>query len=96
MEQAAEIGLSVDKLLLNCSGGGLVSGAATAIKGISDRTEVYSVEPAGFDDMARSLKTGRPAVNEPGKDSICDALLIPTPGKLTLAICKELLSGGLV
>jgi threonine dehydratase len=59
------------------------------------RFEVYAVEPAGFDDTARSLATGERQRVAPGARSICDALLIPTPGELTFAINRRLLKGGL-
>jgi len=95
VEQASELGFTLDNVLASCSGGGLISGVAIAVRGASAQTKVYSVEPAGFDDMARSLAAGSPQKNAPDAKSICDALLVPTPGLYTLPICTRLLEGGL-
>ena len=94
--QAAALGLRLDLLLVCCGGGGLTAGSALALAELSPRTAVYTVEPVGFDDTARSLATGRRVTNESGRHSICDALLAPTPGELTFSINRRLLAGGLV
>jgi threonine dehydratase len=96
MEQAAALGLTPDVVLACCSGGGLVGGISLAVKAANAATSVYSVEPAGFDDMARSLASGRRERNDRLSGSICDALLAPTPGEITFAIAKANLAGGLV
>lgn len=93
-KQAAELGLPMDIALASCSGGGLVSGFAAAINQLSPQTSVYSVEPADFDDMARSLKSGKHEKNPLGITSICDALLVQTPGEITFDIAKATLEGG--
>ncbi|MEX1266400.1 MAG: threonine/serine dehydratase [Woeseia sp.] len=85
-----------DQVLVSCSGGGLVAGCAVAIRALHPDTAVYAVEPAGFDDTARSLAAGERQTNDPAARSICDALLAPTPGKLTFEINRELLAGSLV
>lgn len=96
--QAAELGLAVDQALFCCSGGGLVAGSALALKAARAATAVFSVEPAGFDDHARSLAApSRERVrNANGGRSICDALQAPTPGDVTYPINRALLAGGLV
>ncbi len=95
VEQARAWDVTLDAVLAACSGGGLVSGIAVAVAGESPDTAVHSVEPEGFDDMARSLASRRAETNAPSASSICDALLVPTPGRYTLPICATLLSGGL-
>jgi threonine dehydratase len=95
-QQAAVLGLQLDVLLVCCGGGGLTAGVALAMAELSPRIAVYTVEPEGFDDTARSLAASRRMVNESGAQSICDALLAPTPGELTFAINRRLLAGGLV
>lgn len=95
-EQAAALGVGIDQVLVCCSGGGLVAGAALALRAARDATRVYSVEPAGFDDHARSLALGERVRNAPGARSICDALQAPTPGDVTFPINRALLAGGLV
>ena len=96
MEQAREQGLAPDAVIAPCSGGGLVAGIGLAVKALSPGTEVHSAEPEGFDDLARSLASGRPERNEKLSGSVCDALLSPEPGKLTFAINKGQLGPGLV
>lgn len=94
-EQADQMGLPLDAVFLSCSGGGLASGAACGVHSVTPSAEVYSVEPEGFDGMARSLAEGK-RVAAPAKGaSICDALLVPTPGVLTFPVCQRHLKGGL-
>ena len=69
-------------------------GTAIAVKASHPGAEVLSVEPAGFDDMARSLKSGRRERNAKLSGSICDALLAETPGEMTFEVAKRVLSGG--
>jgi threonine dehydratase len=96
MEQMAEIGASPDAVLVPCSGGGLVGGISLAVKAVRAETAIYAVEPAGFDDMARSLASGRRERNERLSGSICDALMAPSPGELTFEIARANLAGSLV
>jgi threonine dehydratase len=93
--QAKALGIAPDAVLAGCSGGGLITGIALGLSVDLPKTEVYSVEPAGLDDMARSLKSGKHEKNAPEARSICDALLVPTPGDITFEIAKERLKGGL-
>ncbi|PZU08175.1 threonine/serine dehydratase [Sphingomonas sp.] len=95
LDQARALGTGVDRIAVCCGGGGLVAGIATAVKSASPETEIYSVEPAAFDDTARSLASGHRETVSPDARSICDALLTPTPGELTFPINRALLSGGL-
>ena len=94
--QFAEADARPDLVLCGCGGGGLIAGTATALSDGLPGVAVYAVEPAGFDDTARSLAAGRRLSNSPDARSICDALLAPTPGALTFAINRRLLAGGLV
>jgi threonine dehydratase len=94
MEQAREMGLVPDDVVVCCSGGGLVAGIALAVHAHSHAARVWTAEPAGFDDHRRSLEAGMRLRNEPGGHSICDALLAPMPGELTFEINRRLLSGG--
>ena len=95
MEQAEAIGASPDIVLVGASGGGLISGVSIAVKEKSPSTVIYSVEPAGFDDLARSLESGAHERNAALSGSICDALLAVTPGELTFEVAKRNLAGGL-
>ncbi len=94
MSQAKAIGAELDAVLICCGGGGLTAGMAIAIKAARPETEIYAVEPAGFDDTIRSLATGERCRVKPGQTSVCDALLGPIPGELTFPINQRLLAGG--
>jgi threonine dehydratase len=94
-DQCAEMGLSADAVIVPCSGGGLVAGCALALAEASPKTKVYAAEPEGFDDTARSLAVGRRERNAPGASSICDALLVPTPGVITFEINRRLVDAGI-
>ncbi|WP_026986362.1 threonine ammonia-lyase [Fodinicurvata fenggangensis] len=95
-EEAHAQGLSIDSVLVCCGGGGLTAGVALAARELSPASEIYAVEPKGFEDTARSLAAGKRLVNDPDAASICDALLTPSPGELTFPINQQLLSGALV
>ena len=95
MRQAGALGLAPDDVVVCCSGGGLVSGVALAVKDASPATRVHTAEPEAFDDARRSLAAGRRERNPPGRRSICDALQAATPGVLTFALMQRLLAGGL-
>lgn len=94
--QAAERDVEPDAVLVPCGGGGLTAGVATAVSARLPGCTVHTVEPAGFDDTARSLAAGRRVDIEAGAASICDALLAPRPGELTFAINSRLVAGGMV
>ena len=66
------------------------------MKAADAATEVLSVEPENFDDLARSLLSGRRERNAKLSGSICDALLAASPGEITFEIAKRNLKGGLV
>jgi threonine dehydratase len=96
VEQAKAAGVTLDAVAAPCSGGGLSTGIALAVKGLSPGTSVHAGEPAGFDDLARSLAAGTKQKNDKLSGSICDALLAPTPGDVTFPIARQLLGPGLV
>jgi len=64
----------LDAIICPVGGGGHLAGIAVAAKSINPRIRVIGAEPAGADDAARSLKSGRivPSVNP---KSIADGLL---------------------
>jgi threonine dehydratase len=93
MQQAAELALTPDQVLVPTSGGGLTAGTAIAVRAMAPRAVVYGVEPEAFDDTRRSLAAGTLLRNPPEARSICDALQSSPPGTLTFAINRELLAG---
>lgn len=91
VEQVSQLGLKLDCLLVCCGGGGLIAGSSLAVRELSPDTDIYAVEPDDFDDHKRSLEVAKRLQNRADARSICDALLAPTPGKLTFEInCKNL------
>ena len=93
--QARDLSARLDAVLICCGGGGLTAGCAIALREITPSTDIHTVEPADFDDTRRSLASGRREQVGEGGVSFCDALLAPTPGALTFAINRELVTGGL-
>ncbi|WP_131835768.1 threonine ammonia-lyase [Ancylobacter aquaticus] len=87
-------GLTPDLVVANASGGGLVSGIALAVKHHFPDAQVMTAEPAGFDDHARSFRSGGRERNNQATGSICDALLAATPGRLTFEISSRLVGAG--
>ncbi len=95
IQQLAARELELDRVLVPCGGGGLTAGVATAVKHHRPDAAVYTVEPQGFDDTARSLAAGSRQGADPNADSFCDALLAPEPGQLTYQVNARLCTGGL-
>ena len=93
--ELGELGVTPDRVLVCCGGGGLVAGSATALAASFPGVRVHAVEPEQFDDTARSLVSGRRESVAADARSICDALQAHTPGKLTFAINHRLLARGL-
>ena len=95
-EQAVEAGIAEAPVLVCCGGGGLSSGISLALEARAPGLTVRTAEPAGFDDMARSLASGQRERNPAAGGSICDAILTPSPGELTLPILSRLAGEGAV
>jgi threonine dehydratase len=93
--QAAEEGITRADVLVCCGGGGLTSGIALALAARAPGLRARPVEPAGFDDVARSLAAGRILRNPAMSGSICDAIVTPQPGDLTFPIMARLCGPGL-
>lgn len=86
-------GETADVLVCCVGGGGLIGGINLAAEALSPQTRVFGAEPEGFDDHARSLKSGRREANARKSGSVCDALLSERPGELTFAINSRRLAG---
>jgi threonine dehydratase len=95
-EQARELGIEKADVLAPASGGGLLSGIALALEAKAPGFVVHSCEPEGFDDLARSLVSGKIERNASLTGSLCDAILSPQPGDITFPIMKRLCGPGLV
>ena len=95
-EDCAARGIAPDIVVIPCSGGGLTAGITLAVTEKYPSAQIYTAEPEGFDDYARSLKSGKPERNARTYGSISDALLVPDPGPLGWEINRKRLAGGLV
>ena len=85
IEIAAQLGASPDRVLVPCGGGGLAAGIALALP----ESRIVTVEPEGWDDMARSLEAGEPVpVLESPPPTRCDALQTKLVSPLTVAALK--------
>lgn len=94
--QATALGIRDGAVVTCCGGGGLAAGIALALEAEAPTLHLQTAEPAGFDDMARSLALGRVQRNDRLTGSICDAILTPQPGELTFPILHRLAGPGLV
>lgn len=94
-EQAAAEGVTEAEVLVCCGGGGLSSGIALALEARAPGMRLRTVEPEGFDDVARSLSAGKRLSNDRTTGSIADAIMTPSPGELTFPILHRLAGPGL-
>jgi threonine dehydratase len=93
--QATEAGVGNADVLVCCGGGGLTSGIALALEARAPGLRVRPAEPEGFDDVKRSLLSGKIERNARLSGSICDAIITPQPGNLTFPIMARLCGAGI-
>jgi threonine dehydratase len=63
----------LDAVIVPVGGGGLASGCAIALAGLSPEARLFGAEPAGADDAFLSLQRGE-RVTDVVPDTICDGL----------------------
>lgn len=71
----------LDAVVVPVSGGGLISGIATAVKGLAPRIKVIGAEPAVLPRYTASLAAGEPTAVPPSR-TVADALVSNRPGPL--------------
>ena len=85
MEDCPEL----DYVVVPVSGGGLISGVATAVKAMSDgRTKVIGAEPAALPRYSKSLEAGKPTKVE-SKRTVADALPATMPGEKCFPVVQK-------
>jgi threonine dehydratase len=85
MEEVA----GLDALVVPVGGGGLISGCATAAKGIAPSIRVFGVEPEDGNDTWLSLRAGeRREIPPPA--TVADGLRAQKPGAVTFPIIQRL------
>lgn len=89
-------GVTDADVMVCCGGGGLASGIALALAADAPGLRVRPAEPTGFDDVARSLRSGQIETNPALSGSICDAIITPSPGNLTFPILQAHCGPGVV
>jgi len=92
IEIAEQLGGVPPLVIVPCGGGGLSGGIALALPG----SRIVAVEPAGWDDMARSLAGGAIVpVAEPAPPTRCDALQTKRVSALTFGALRDAGARGL-
>jgi threonine dehydratase len=76
-----------DVVVVPVGGGGLISGVATAVKGLRPQVRVVGVEPEGAAALSAALEEG--AVVQIAPQTIADGLGAPFTGEQSLAVCRE-------
>lgn len=94
LELLEDAGGPIDAVLVPCGRGGLTAATALVMAKASPGTAVFAAEPTLFDDTRRSLAEGKRVPNPKGRRTICDAIMTPIPGKITFAMNRDLLAGG--
>ena len=95
LEDCEKLNINDASIILPCGGGGVCAGVASAIKGKRPNFNIFIAEPDnGYDDVLRSLKSGKREKITKQSPHICDAIVTPSPGLITFPIIKNLVSGG--
>ncbi len=94
-EDMTRLGVRPDLYLCCTGGGGLLAGTTLALAAQFSELDVYAVEPEGFDDWVRSLRSGRRERNARLSGSLCDAIVTPSPGLLPWELMQNRLTAGL-
>ncbi len=89
-----ELGAAPDITVCCAGGGGLIAGVGLAAKSLHPASQIWSAEPAGFDDLKHTIETGERRPNTRLTGSICDAIITPIHGELTWRLNRAQLSGG--
>ena len=95
-EDMNALGITDADVMVCCGGGGLTSGIALALAADAPRLRVRPAEPEDFDDVTRSLISGKIESNVRRDGSLCDAIITPQPGNLTFPIMQKHCGPGVV
>jgi threonine dehydratase len=80
----------LDVVVVPIGGGGLISGIATALKALKPSTEILGVEAALYPSMFEAVRGSNKPL--PGGATIAEGIAVKSPGNLTRAIIKALVS----
>ncbi len=82
----------LEALALPASGGGPLSGALLAARGLAPSARVYGVQAEGADGIVRSLAAGQPTAPE-RIQTVADGLTAPKPGALNFELIRRWAAG---
>lgn len=89
VQQMALMDLSIADYICPIGGGGLIAGSGIALKNLAPKSRIYGVEPEFFNDTQKSISAGSRQKIDIKNTSICDALMVETPGELTFPINQQ-------
>ena len=95
-EDLNALGVTEADVMVCCGGGGLTSGIALALAADAPGLRVRPAEPEEFDDVTRSLASGKIESNTRRGGSLCDAIVTQQPGELTFPIMQKHCGPGVV
>ena len=75
----------IDTLVLPCGGGGLLAGAALALRSRQRNCRLVAVEPSGLPSLAAALERGRP-VRLPPRTTVAGGIAVREVGRIPLRI----------
>jgi threonine dehydratase len=90
LADAGEFGVELDAVLVPVGGGGLLSGTAAAVKGLSPRTRVIGVEPATAADAQASLRAGHRVALDAPPATIADGVRTMRVGERPFEVIRVL------
>lgn len=85
----------VDNVIVPVGGGGLIAGIAVALKSFNPNINIFGVQSENVHGMAASFQAGK-IVSHRNSSTIADGCDVATPGELTFAIVKELVTDMLI
>ena len=90
MEQCPD----VEMVIVPASGGGLIGGVSTAVKGVNEKVKVYGAEPSVLPRYSVSLENGEvTTVPMPDQRSVADALVSNRPGLKCFPVVRDHVDG---
>lgn len=87
-EQAKELDVTIDKVLVPVGGGGLISGVSTYIKDKAPEVEIIGVEASGARSMRAAFDKGRP-VSLTKIDKFADGIAVQKVGQTTYEVARK-------
>ncbi|MDA9048466.1 threonine/serine dehydratase [Gammaproteobacteria bacterium] len=76
----------LDNAIICAGGGGLAAGSCISIKHINSDCNIYTAEPAEWNDHQQSFEQNKRVKMDVNRPGLCDGLLTPTPGEIPFAI----------